>query len=101
MKGEGYDVTVAVDGQEGVEKIRSGGWDLVLVDENLPKILGLDVLKQAREIQPAPSKKFVFLTNSTQPVDKSDERIQLSDGYLVKSEYSPSDLVDKLKEFLS
>jgi DNA-binding response OmpR family regulator len=100
MKGAGHDITVALDGAEGLEKIKLGGWDLVLVDDNLPKLMGIDVLKAARAIQPSPSKKFVFLTNDQEPTDKNDERITLSDAFLVKSEFSPAELIEKLKEFI-
>ena len=101
LKGENYDVTAAVDGQEGIDKIKNGGWDLVLIDDNLPKLMGVDVLRQARAIQPAPSKKFVFLTNDTEPSDQNDDRLKLSDAYMVKSEYSPAQLIEALKEFIS
>lgn len=101
LKGEGYEVTTAVDGQEGIEKIKYGGWDLVLIDDNLPKLMGVDVLREARQISPAPSKKFIFLTNDTEPTDKNDDRLKLSDAFLVKSEYSPAQLIEALKEFIS
>lgn len=100
MKDAGFEVTSAVDGVEGMEKLKMGGWDLVLVDDNLPRLMGIDVLRQAREMQPAPSKKFIFLTNDQEPQDKEDDRIRLSDAYLVKSEFSPAQLIDKLKEFI-
>lgn len=100
MKEEGWEVVTAEDGETGVEKIQEGGWDLVLVDDNLPKLMGVDVLKKAREIQPTPSKKFVFLTNDTAPTDLNDDKLKLSDAFLVKSEYSPEQLIDKIKEFL-
>jgi DNA-binding response OmpR family regulator len=101
LKGEGYEVTTAVDGKDGIEKIKTAGWDLVLIDDNLPKLMGIDVLRQARQISPAPSKKFVFLTNDTEPSDKNDDRLRLSDAFLVKSEFSPAQLIDRLKEFIS
>jgi CheY-like chemotaxis protein len=100
LKGEGYEVTTAVDGKDGVEKIKTAGWDLVLIDDNLPKLMGIDVLRQARQISPAPSKKFVFLTNDSEPTDKNDDRLKLSDAYLVKSEFSPVQLIERLKEFI-
>ena len=100
MRDAGFEVVSAVDGVEGVEKIKLGGWDLVLIDDNLPRMMGVDVLRAARAIQPPPSKKFVFLTNDTQPGDPEDERVTLSDAFLVKSELSPEQLIDKMKEFI-
>lgn len=99
LKGEGYEVALAVDGAEGLTKIKEGNWDMVLVDDNLPKMMGLDVLREARKIKPAPSKKFIFLTNSTESDDPTGERSALSDAYLVKSEYSPTQLIEKLREY--
>jgi two-component system chemotaxis response regulator CheY len=101
MKGAGFEVVTALDGVEGVEKIKLGGWDLVLVDDNLPKMMGIDVLREGRAIQPAPAKKFLFLTNEQEPTDINDDRLKLSDAYLVKSEFSPEQLIDKIKEFIA
>lgn len=101
FKGAGFEVVSALDGEAGVEQIELGNWDLVLVDDNLPKLMGIDVLRQARAIQPPPFKKLVFLTNEQQPTDINDDRLKLSDAYLIKSEFSPQELVDKVKEFIT
>ena len=101
MKDEGFEVESAVDGEEGFEKLKTGGWDIVLVDDNLPKMMGIDILRQARKLDPRPFKKIAFLTNETKPEQVQDERLQLCDAYLVKSEYSPEQLIDKIKEVIA
>jgi CheY-like chemotaxis protein len=100
LKGDGHDVEVAVDGMEGLAKATGGNWDLVLVDDNLPKLMGIDVLRQARMIQPPVAKHIVFLTNEQMPTDQNDDRLKLSDAYLIKSEYAPQELMDRLREYL-
>ncbi len=51
----GYDVAVAVDGKEGIDKAQSGNFDLVLMDMSLPEIDGWEATRQLRA-QPATEK---------------------------------------------
>ena len=45
----GYDVGIAVDGREGIEKAKSGEYALVLMDMSLPEIDGWEATRQLRE----------------------------------------------------
>ncbi|TVR76892.1 MAG: sigma-54-dependent Fis family transcriptional regulator [Chitinophagaceae bacterium] len=47
---EGYTVEEAVDGEEGLSKIKSGNYDLVLLDIKMPKKDGVEVLEEAMDI---------------------------------------------------
>ena len=47
-----YDVDVAFDGNQAAEKIKEGGYDLIVSDIKLPHKSGLELLKLAREINP-------------------------------------------------
>jgi len=44
----GFDVSLAVDGREGVDKAKSGGYDLVLMDMSLPEVDGWEATRQLR-----------------------------------------------------
>lgn len=48
-----YDVDIAFDGQNGVEKFADGKYDLVLCDMLMPRMIGTTVLKLIKEIRPA------------------------------------------------
>ena len=48
LRVEGYDVDEATSGDEGLEKLRSGGYDLLMLDAELPDSDGWEVLKQVR-----------------------------------------------------
>ncbi len=50
LTSEGFDVTIASDGREGVEQFQKVPPDLVILDINLPVIDGIEVLKQIREL---------------------------------------------------
>jgi signal transduction histidine kinase/DNA-binding response OmpR family regulator len=52
LMGLNYDVDVAFDGNQGAELISKGGYDLIISDIKLPFKSGLDLLKQARELDP-------------------------------------------------
>jgi DNA-binding response OmpR family regulator len=49
LEAEGYHVTVAEDGRDGLEHIRNGGFDLVILDRMLPYVNGLEVCRIVRE----------------------------------------------------
>jgi DNA-binding NtrC family response regulator len=53
LKREGFDVQVAVGGQQGVAALESGDPDIVLTDIRMPGVSGIDVLDAAREKDPA------------------------------------------------
>src|SRR3990167_2479555 len=98
---EGYSVESAEDGNQGLEKIKKGGWDLVLLDIILPGIDGIEIMKQVKRYPPAnPIKKVIFITN----LDKDKEMGQaqaLGDGYIIKSQITPDVLIGKIKTYLN
>ena len=64
---EGYNIDVAGDGEVGLQKILSGGFDLVLLDIMLPKKDGLQILSELRlQVPKIPNKAVVILNNLVQ-----------------------------------
>lgn len=100
LKAEGYVVDIAIDGEEGLKKIKGGGYDLVLLDIIMPKIDGLEIMRRIKTDPPAlPNKCVIFLTN----LDKEEEiktALQLGNGYLIKSQITPGGLVQEVKTYL-
>lgn len=101
LSGEGYKVESAVDGEDALQKMKIGGYDMVLLDIIMPKMDGLSVMKQMQGNPPqAPNKCVIFLTN----LDKDEEiktALQLGNGYLIKSQITPGSLVEEVKAYLS
>ena len=101
LKAEGYVIDIAIDGQEGLKKIKEGGYDLVLLDIIMPKIDGLEIMRRIKTDPSAlPNKCVIFLTN----LDKEEEirtALQLGNGYLIKSQITPGNLVQEVKTYLS
>ena len=48
LQRKGYEVTMAVDGRQGVEMARAGQFDLILMDMSLPEIDGWEATRQLR-----------------------------------------------------
>jgi|SRR3989344_1219932 len=101
--GEGYDVTTAINGEEGLSKIEEGGYDLILLDVMMPKKDGLEVLRSLKDEPPkAKNGPIVLLTNLTNdPVFNSAYGLNVGvTDHLVKSDITPGDLVVKVKNYL-
>jgi len=101
LTAEGYVIDTAIDGEEGLQKIKQGGYNLVLLDIIMPKMDGLTVMKKIKEEGTInPNKKIIFLTN----LDKDEEikqALALGDGYFIKSQMTPGDLIKEVKTQLS
>jgi CheY-like chemotaxis protein len=52
LEGEGFDVVAAADGKAGIEAVRAGSFDLVIVDLFMPGIDGLQTTKAIRQLNP-------------------------------------------------
>lgn len=100
LSNEPYTVTVAEDGEIALQEMLKGGWDLVLLDVNLPKMNGNDILKKIKNehVEFFP-KKVIFLTNSEE-ARNSQELLALSQGFLIKTDLTPQEFVDKVKSYL-
>jgi CheY-like chemotaxis protein len=99
---EGYQVDQAVDGQEAYDAIEKDGYDLVLLDIMLPKMDGLTVLERLHVQNPMTSNKhIVLMTNLGQ--DQIIARALKLDirGYLIKSDYTPEQLLQEIKNYLN
>lgn len=94
----GYDVTVEVDGQKGLELAQTDQFDIILLDLMVPTITGIEVLRRLRN--PAETKplraKIIITTNLEQREDIRGDIESRADGYLVKAEITPRELVNFL-----
>lgn len=102
LKGEGYEVVLAVDGEQGLTQILEGGFDLVLLDIMLPKMDGLEIL---RNVKNKPSKQkngpTVLLTNLGQDSIIKEGFALGASGYLIKSAMNPDQVLSEVKVFLN
>ena len=86
-----YDVIVAEDGAEGVEKTKSEKYDLILLDIMLPKKTGIDVLKDIRGPGNPNKDTAVYLLTNLGQGSIIKQAIEVgAQGYLLKARVLPS-----------
>ena len=97
----GYETEGAVDGEDGLAKVKSFKPDLVLLDLVMPKMDGMQVLKKLKENDSTKNLSVVILTNLSD-YERISEALSLgAKDYLVKANYSLNDLLEKVKTVLS
>jgi two-component system, OmpR family, alkaline phosphatase synthesis response regulator PhoP len=79
---EGYDVESSADGESGLERAAAGGFDLILLDVMLPRLNGLDVLRELR--RRGIDTPVIVLTARGQVVDKVVGLKLGADDYVTK-----------------
>jgi len=100
LRDEGFEVEEAVDGQSGIAKVLEGTYDLLLLDIMLPKFDGLEVLKTIKEKAKVKGIPVILLTNLGREAIIKEGFSLGADGYLIKSEHTPEEIVDEVKKFL-
>ncbi len=96
----GYDVASAADGPEGLTKINQTVPHLLLLDIMLPKMNGLDLLKAIKAQDQTKDVPVILLTNLGQDSVIKEGFNLGADGYLIKSAYTPDQIIDEVKKFL-
>ena len=95
---EGFNVEVAVDGEEAIKKLKNYKPDLVILDIILPKIDGWEVLQNIRANSNLVKVPVVIVTNLTDKHSR-EKGVELgADNFLVKSDFDLEELVKKIKE---
>ncbi|HEY8108708.1 MAG TPA: response regulator [Patescibacteria group bacterium] len=98
---EGFDVRHALDGDEGIRLVKEKRPDLVLLDIMMPKKSGIEVLEELRSSSETKGVAVVLLSNvgDQEYIDKGMALGAV--GYLLKSNYTPSEVVSKVREILA
>jgi len=93
----GYDVKVIFDGSKGLEDAKTDAYDIVLLDIMLPNMTGVEVLKRLRTEAPKLRAKVIITTNLEQREEVRQVIEKQADGYLIKAEITPKQLVEFLQ----
>ena len=92
----GYKVDQAADGEVGMQKIKEGKWDLLLLDIMLPGKDGLKILKEIKETPGLKKGPVIALTNLNSENIIHEVFTSGADGYLIKSEITPDKIVEEI-----
>ena len=99
LKAAGYQVVEAVDGQDGLDKARQQVVDLVLTDQNMPRMDGLALIKTLRTLPTYAKTPILMLTTESSDEMKSKGRAAGANGWLVKP-FDPQRLIEVVKKVI-
>jgi len=100
LKSARYTVTTAVDGKDALKKINEGDWDVVLIDNIMPQMTGVEVLKQFKKDDLHALAKYIILMTNTEETKELNEIKGFYDDYILKSAITPGDLIERVKKGL-
>ena len=100
MKREGHDVSVARDGQQALDAIRSLRPDLVLLDVMMPYKTGYEVLQELRADEAIAHTKVLMLTAKGRDTDTAKGLALGADAYMTKP-FSTKELAERVRQMLA
>lgn len=95
---EGYKITVAEDGEKGLEILRGGMKpDLILLDIIMPRKGGFEVMEEIQQDKKLKGIPIIIISNSGQPVELNKAKEMGARDWLIKTEFDPQELLIKIK----
>lgn len=99
FKESGFEIETAEDAKTGLKKIKEFTPDLVLLDIVMPAMSGLETLAEIKKGE-GQKPKVILLTNLGQKDDVEKGMSLGADGYIIKANFTPSEVVKKIKDLL-
>lgn len=97
-----FDVVAALGSLEALGKIKEGiNPDVALLDVVMPAMDGFELLETIKRDKLAPQTKIIILSNLGQQSDIDKGRALGADGYIVKANSTPSEVVEKVKAIIA
>jgi len=88
-----------VDGMDGLEKAKAGSINLVLTDQNMPRMDGLTLIKTLRALHQHATTPILMLTTESSDTMKSQGRAAGATGWLVKP-FDPQKLIEVVRKVI-
>ncbi len=95
----GYTVTEAVDGADGLNKMKSGNFDLIVTDLNMPNMDGLAMIRGLRQLPAYMGTPVIFLTTESDGDLKQQAKAAGATGWLTKP-FDPENLIKIVRKVL-
>jgi len=92
----GYQVEVVTDGLKGLAMAMTNDYDIILLDIMVPNMTGIDILRHLREEKADLRAKIIITTNLDQGKENRTDIEKHADGYIIKAEITPRQLVEFL-----
>ncbi len=99
LRSSGYDVIEAIDGQDALDKLGDRHVDLVLTDQNMPRMDGLTLIRELRGVDRFKRTPILMLTTESSDEMKQAGRAAGATGWMVKP-FDPQKLLEIISKVL-
>lgn len=99
LKSAGYDVIEAADGMDGLDKAKAHSVNLILTDQNMPRMDGLTLIRSLRALPQYKTTPILMLTTESSEAMKSQGRAAGATGWLVKP-FDPQKLIEVVRKVI-
>lgn len=96
LRGAGFDVIQAEDGEHGIEVLAANGADVIITDINMPKLDGFGFIEAVRADDSRKGTPILVLTTESDPSKKQRARSAGATGWIVKP-FHPEKLVEAIR----
>ena len=97
LRGQGYEVVIAVDGEDGLEKFKTEAADIVVADVMMPKMDGFTMAKEIRKL--SPTIPLLFLTAKS-TIDDVEQGFEIGANDYLKKPFELRELIVRIKALL-
>ena len=97
LKGAGYEVEEAADGQQALSKAKGGKFNLVISDVNMPVMDGITLIKELRALTDYKFTPILMLTTESTSDKKQEGKSAGATGWIVKP-FNPDQLLATVKK---
>ena len=94
---EGYRVLTAKNGEDGLRLAKEEKPDLILLDILMPKVSGMEVLREMAKDKAMRQIPVIIVSNSGQPVELYEAQKLGVRDWLIKTQFDPSEVINKVK----
>lgn len=96
----GYEVTAAVDGEDGFNKLKAGSFKAVVSDVQMPKLDGLGLTAKIRQFQEYKALPVILVTTLASQEDKRQGAQAGASAYITKGDFEQGVLLDTLRRLI-
>lgn len=101
LKSEGFDVLHCANGETALQEGREFRPDLILLDLMMPSLSGFDTLDLLRNTFETSSAKIIIMSALSQPEDIEKTKAMGADDFLIKSQVTIDDVIDRIRGHLN
>jgi len=100
LKSQGYDVEIAVDGMDGWNAVRSGSYDLIITDVDMPRMTGIELVANVKADPRLQRIPIIIVSYKERPEDRLSGLDAGADRYMTKSSFHDQTLLTAVAELI-